>query len=636
MGGEVYKIQPLSDDNSRKLFYARIYGDEMRSIEYQLDETTNKILKKCAGIPLAIITMASLLVGKPKEIWCDVITSIGFGHEVNEQVENTKKILSYSYYDMPSYLRTCLLYLSVFPEDHTISKTFLIWRWIAEGLIQGKPGICLFKLGEQCFNDLINRSMVQGVESEYDGLVRSCHVHDMVLDLIRSISTQENFVTILDNGDESSVSPPPSGGARRLALHANAMVHTAHQGKMMKMTQVRSFITISCSFGNQVPLSSFKVLRVLDMCDCEDLKPSYLVHLDNLVHLRYLRLDSTSIDDLPNEIGALKHLQTLILCDTEIRKLTPSISQLTQLVCLNCDYLGTLAPNWIGKLTSLEELEVSIYFTNKDEEDHARGFLKELGSLKELRVFRSRLYKMDTSMQIDLALSLSKLHKLQKLDLWCSSFERFYNAIWGQAGFVLSQHLQVLTLRSFMFPCMPSCISAACLPNLISLHLEVDTDEKGLEFLGRLPELCHLYLATDSTVTISNFSAHSYFRKLRFFYLPVSMIQFQLKEEDSTVSFHIWNGTNAMPFGSSKKDSNVAPYAVMPSLEKLFSRIDVRALKDVKGYFSNIGLEYLPSLRKVEVEINVSADDVEVAEAEAALTKTTEVHPNHPTLKVHK
>ena len=46
--------------------------------------------------------------------WYDVYHYIGTGLENNLDVENMRKILSSSYYDMPSHLRTCLLYLSIF------------------------------------------------------------------------------------------------------------------------------------------------------------------------------------------------------------------------------------------------------------------------------------------------------------------------------------------------------------------------------------------------------------------------------------------------------------------------------------------------------------------------------------------
>ncbi|TVU38948.1 hypothetical protein EJB05_12345, partial [Eragrostis curvula] len=249
---EVYKMQPLSYENSKRLFCTRIFGDEVKFPDNLPDDVPNKILQKCDGIPLAIITMASLLVGKPREKWSDVFTSIGFGHKANKQVESTSKILSYSYYDMPYYLRTCLLYLSLFPEDYYIQKDSLIWMWIAEGFIQGKQGIRLFEIGEQYFSDLVNRSMVQAIESQSDSTVQSCHLHDMVLDLIRSISYEENFVNILDN-DEGTLFPQ-SSGARRLALHKNTMDHSAH-GNMVDMPQVRSFIAISSAFATNFCVS---------------------------------------------------------------------------------------------------------------------------------------------------------------------------------------------------------------------------------------------------------------------------------------------------------------------------------------------------------------------------------------------
>jgi len=182
--GEVFKLQPLSNENSRKLFFARIFDGESKISDPEPDdEILDKILRKCDGIPLAIITMASLLVGKPREEWSEVHRSIGFGRsKENRQVENTMKILSFSYYDLPPHLKTCLLHLSVFPEDYFIEKDPLIWMWVAEGFI--KQGMPSFEIGERYFNELVNRSMIQLVEAVNEEAVEcACQVHDMVLNL---------------------------------------------------------------------------------------------------------------------------------------------------------------------------------------------------------------------------------------------------------------------------------------------------------------------------------------------------------------------------------------------------------------------------------------------------------------------
>ena len=124
--GCTYRMKPLSLNNSRKLLYRRTFGNENKDNnnddiekcpDKDLAEVCDRILKKCAGVPLAIIMMASVLAGnvRNKMDWYEVYNSMGTGLENSLDVENMRKVLSFSYYDLPSHLRTCLLYLSVFP-----------------------------------------------------------------------------------------------------------------------------------------------------------------------------------------------------------------------------------------------------------------------------------------------------------------------------------------------------------------------------------------------------------------------------------------------------------------------------------------------------------------------------------------
>jgi disease resistance protein RPM1 len=55
-----------------------------------------------------------------------VLQSIGRGLTTGGNIEDMKNILLLSYYDLPSHLKACFLYLSIFPEDSQIGKETLI------------------------------------------------------------------------------------------------------------------------------------------------------------------------------------------------------------------------------------------------------------------------------------------------------------------------------------------------------------------------------------------------------------------------------------------------------------------------------------------------------------------------------
>lgn len=588
LADEVYKLKSLSHDNSKELFYTRLYGGKGNCPYDQPAELPDRILQKCGGMPLAIITLASLLAGKPREDWSDVYNSIGFGYEDNIHVES-------SYYDLPSYLRTFLLHLSMFSEDFTIPKDTLIWKWLAEGFIHEERGTGLFELGEIHFNKLIDRSMILPIEIPYRGIVCGCRVHDLVLDIICSLSNEENFVTVLDGNGERRSS---QSNVRRLAVKKRVVDHDDLLVDS-PMPQVRSFNATMCHFNKMPSLSNFQDLRVLVIEHCTFMEGSshHLKHIGGLLQLRYLGIDNTPVDEIPEEIGELRFLQTLHLRNTKIEELPQSVGQLRQLKFLCADVGSTRAEEWIGNLTSLEKLSLNFVSPN---------IVKELKKLTELRELEIYIQEFDESSNEALVESLSHLPKMKVLRLlgagWCSE-----EINWE--GYVPPHGLRDLHL-SIESSRLPAWINSLRLPNLSHLYMSVKSvEEVEVATLGGCPKLIALTLFTREDVVFPDVVGGGAFPRLRYFH------------------------TSAVP--------RFLPGA-MPSLESVRFDIRVRALKDASCFDGFHFLEdslggNFPSLQDVRVEIYCrGADSTDVMMAEAAVRHAVDLHRNNPSLLLRK
>ncbi|KAL7188014.1 hypothetical protein ACSBR1_037954 [Camellia fascicularis] len=117
--------------------------------------------QRCEGLPLAIVVISGVLASKDQgrvDEWELVNRSLGAEVEGSDM----KKILLLSYNDLPYYLKSCLLYLSSFPEDHLIDWMSSIQLWIAEGFVEVKEfGKTLEEVAEAYLYQFLDRSLIQ-------------------------------------------------------------------------------------------------------------------------------------------------------------------------------------------------------------------------------------------------------------------------------------------------------------------------------------------------------------------------------------------------------------------------------------------------------------------------------------------
>ncbi|KAF6981589.1 hypothetical protein CFC21_000050 [Triticum aestivum] len=379
--GGVYQLKPLSTSDSRKLFHQRIFGTEDKCPHIQLAEVSEKILQKCGGVPLAIITLASMLASKKEHentytYWFKVYQSMGSGLGNNPDLMDMRRILYVSYYDLPPNLKTCLLYLSLYPEDYKIYTKQLIWKWIGEGFIHEEQGKSLYEVGEDYIAELINKSLVQPMDINIANKASSVRVHDMVLDLITSLSNEENFLTTL--GGQQSRSLPSM--IRRLSLHTTNEKDAKQMPAISNLSHVRSLTVFNKNLSLLSALSGFLVLRALDLSGCEEVGNHHVKDICNLFHLRYLSLKGTSITEIPKDICNLQLLQVLDMRHTKMAKLPSTFVQLRQLVFIDMGnkMVSTLLLKAMSTLPSLSSLAITLVGPRKKD-------LQILGSMPSLR-----------------------------------------------------------------------------------------------------------------------------------------------------------------------------------------------------------------------------------------------------------
>ncbi|KAJ8759462.1 hypothetical protein K2173_007073 [Erythroxylum novogranatense] len=366
----IFRLDVLTSTECWQLFCEHAFEDENCDDYPLLEEIGKEIVKRCDGLPLAVKVMGGVLRSKRNvKDWENVLKNDLWKFSK----DGVLPVLRLSYRYLPSHLKQCFAYCSIFPKDYKFEKEQLILLWMAEGfLIEQEGNETIEEVGEEYFEELVSRSFFQHVNNYFV-------MHDLINDLARIVAgdfcfrfENQDFCRTLDRLRYFSCVAVKEGSSSRQLL------------SILKSHLLRTFLSVyntKWELQEMIPelFLNQQRLRVLSLSRCQNvvMLPSSISHLE---HLRYLDLSSTSIRSLPECLCSFHNLQTLKL--SWCRNLAKLPTKMGRMISMHyLDIEGTnmqeMPPN-MGKLIKLQTL--TDFFVGKQE---GCG-VNELGSLQQL------------------------------------------------------------------------------------------------------------------------------------------------------------------------------------------------------------------------------------------------------------
>ncbi|KAK2386229.1 putative disease resistance RPP13 protein [Trifolium repens] len=480
----IQKLEPLSNEECWSLLSKHALGsDEFHeSKNTTLEEIGRKIAKKCGGLPIAATTLGGLLRSKvDTNEWTSILNS----NLWNLPDNNILPALHLSYQYLPSHLKRCFAYCSIFPKDCPLDRKKLILLWMAEGFLDcHQGGKVMEELGDDCFVELLSRSLIQ--QSDDDARGKIFHMHDLVNDLATVVSGKS--CCRFECGDISENVRHISYNQKQYDILQNfeKVYNFKCLRSFLSITNRHSYSRISIKVVDDL-LPTLKRLRVLSLSKYENIT-KLPDTVGNLLQLRYLDLSYTEIKSLPNTTCNLYNLQTLILSSCwGLTELPVHMGNLINLHHLNItDTNIKELPMEIAKLENLQTLTVFVVG-----ERHVGLSIKELSKFPNLqgKLTIKNLHSVVNAREAEDA-NLKSKEKIEELELlWGKQSEDSQKVKAVLAMLQPPTSLKSLNINLYGGTSFPSWLGNSSFSNLVSLRINNCEHCMTLPPLGQFPSL---------------------------------------------------------------------------------------------------------------------------------------------------
>lgn len=382
--GYVYHMDTLGEEDSKKIAFPGIRSPE-------LEHGSAALLGKCGGLPLALVCVSNYLKSSTEptgELCAKLCRNLGshlkekHGHD---NFSDLRKVILDNYDSFSGYALTRFLYLGIFPNNHPLKRKVITRRWLAEGYARSESPRPEQDIADEHFNKLMDWNIIRPIDTRNNSQVKTFKTHGIMHEFLLQKSLSQRFIMTL------------SPEHQRMGTNANNARHLSfHDGKLTEcvasdedLSRVRSLTVLGDAGGAISYVLKCKLIRVLDLEECNDLEELELKHICKLWHLKYLSLGPT-IHELPRCIDGLHCLETLDLRATKIKSLPIEAIQLPHLTHLfgkimldnddlkNDNKVSKLKKFLSGKKSNLQTLAGFVT-------DNSKGFLEFIAYMNKLR-----------------------------------------------------------------------------------------------------------------------------------------------------------------------------------------------------------------------------------------------------------
>ncbi|XP_031280181.1 probable disease resistance protein At4g27220 [Pistacia vera] len=411
-------VHPLSDGDAWNLF-RKIVGDSAENPDFNL--VAVQIVTKCAGLPIAISTIASALKYESLNAWEDTLAQL--------KRSNPRCIL-----DMSETLYSTIEQSYKFLQNEEAKKLFLLCALkdagsgtLIEYLLRYSMGWSLFgdgytlEEGRNRLHRLIDHLKARCLLLD-DG-DDSVKMHDIIHAIAVSIASTDNFMFNIQNVTGLKEVLEKKKDSTAISLPYRDIFDELPE--KLECPKLQLFFLFIKNQNLQIPDTFFEGMRELKVLNLTGIQfLSLPSSLDCLKKIRTLCLNFCLVGDVAI-VGKLKTLEILSFVGSDIEQLPGEIRQLTRLKLLDLSYclnLRQIAPNVISYLSQLEELYMGDSFVqwevegvdNQGRRNASLGELKRLSNLTALH-----LYIQDAGvMPQDLFFKKLKSYKIFIGDKW--------------------------------------------------------------------------------------------------------------------------------------------------------------------------------------------------------------------------